>query len=367
MRPTVTLLSIALLGLLPAQSRSQEPSRSAAQYTTAEIRVETDVLAGPSSKFPSTGSLRRGARVQIKRAAENDYLEIVPPEGSVSWIQKFAITPFGQPVGGLQAFRVVGDENHKPVKVLPGSPQKNEPLEVAGKEVPAGMQGFIRGPDVKPSWDRQQWVPILPMAGESRFIAKSALQDAPSGSSAVASARKTSTDSSLDGLPGSELYKRAEQAERDGNIDLAIDLYNRVTKVESARNFDLANRAATKVYELSRNRATRPPGTLVSRSGSSNAPPPGASLKPNLPAVPNNNQRSSGVGWLRKTSFQIDDKPSYALIDANRRIMFYVTGEPGVNLSPYLERWVELYGTSEVRGDVRGADYMRVSRVTLVR
>src|SRR5262249_17014309 len=155
--------------------------------------------------------------------------------------------PFGQPVGGLQAFRVVGDENHKPVKVLPGSREKNEPLEVSGKEVPAGMQGFIRGPGVKPAWDNQQWVPVLPLPGESPLIAKAAFQDAPSGSSSsIASAKKTALDSSLDGLPGSELYKRAEQAERDGNIDVAIDLYNRVTKQESARNFDLANRAATK-------------------------------------------------------------------------------------------------------------------------
>jgi hypothetical protein len=375
MRRAILAVSVLCLAELLASAQGPEAPKAETKLTAAEVRVETEVRAGPSPKYPSTGILRRGAKVLIKRATENDFLEIVPPEGSVSWIQKFAIAPFGPVIGERQAFRVVGDGDKKAVMVLPGSLETKGPLEIIGKkgtEVAPGMQGYLRGQPVKPAWDNQQWVPILPMPGESRFIAKAALQDPPSGSSpAIASAKKPAFDSSLDGLPGSELYKRAEQAERDGNIDLAIDLYNRVTKQESARNFDLANRAATKVFELSRSRATRPPGSLVSRSGSNatgNAPPAqAASLKPNLSAAPNNNQRSSGVGWLRKTGFQIDDKPSYALMDANRRIMFYVTGEPGVNLSPYLERWVELFGTTEVRGDVRGADYMRVSRVTLVR
>ena len=67
------------------------------------------------------------------------------------------------------------------------------------------------------------------------------------------------------------------------------------------------------------------------------------------------------------TKFHGLSSSRFTLIDANRRILYYVTGEPGVSLSPYLERWVELFGVTEVRGDVRGADYMRVSRVSLVK
>lgn len=372
----VILVPAFILGSLPAVAAEPPASIRTETRTRPEtIRVaEAEVRAGPSSQYPVTGILRRGAQIWVKADAQNDFLKIVPPPGSVSWVPKAVVAPFGPLSGGRQAFRIVGGDDES-IPVLPGSLETNGPLEVKDPElkINRGAQGYLRGAPVKPSWDIRQWVPIDPMSGESRFIVKSAIQDGAPAPQSAASAKSPLTDSSLAGLSGLELYKRAEQAERDGNIDVAIDLFNRVTKQESARNFDLANRAATKVFELSRSRPTRPaPGSLVSRSGDGNAvgssaPPQGASLKPNMPVAPNNAQRSSGVGWLRKTGFQIDDKPSYALIDGNRRIMYYVTGEPGVNLSPYLERWVELFGVTEVRGDIRGADYMRVSRVSLVR
>ena len=111
-------------------------------------------------------------------------------------------------------------------------------------------------------------------------------------------------------------------------------------------------------------------GDSIARTISRSSPVPNAQparLGTANPTANANTLRSSGVGWLRRTGFQIDNKPSYALINSNRQIMYYVTAEPGVNLAPYTERWVELFGAVEVRGDVRGADYMRVSRVNVAR
>jgi hypothetical protein len=372
----VVFVPVLLVGLLRgAHAEPPATPRTEPRMRPESIRVlEAEVRAGPSSQYPVTGILHRGAQVWVKGDAANDFLKIDPPPGSVSWVPKAVVAPFGPLTGGRQAFRIVGGDDES-IPVLPGSVESNGPLEVKDPElkITRGAQGYVRGAPVKPSWDIRQWVPIDPMPGESRFIAKAAIQDPPPGAAqTTASAKMPATDSSLSGLNGTELFKRAEQAERDGNIDVAIQLFNRVSAQESARNFDLANRAATRVFELSRNRPSQPgPGTLVSRSGNANAitgASPGASLRPNLPAAPTNNAlRSSGVGWLRKTGFQIDDKPSFALIDANRRIMYYVTGDAGVNLAPYVERWVELFGVAEVRGDVRGADYLRVSRVMLVK
>jgi hypothetical protein len=320
-----------------------------------------------------------------------DFLEIVPPPGSVSWIPKAVIESLGPMIGPRQAFRVVGDRSDPDVPVLPGSVETNGPLEVKTRlEVKRGTQGYLRGPAVKPAWDTAKWAPIDPLPGESRYIAKSAVLDPGPGSSLLTSSAKSAPlePSSMNQASGEALFRQAEQAERDGNFDLAIELYQRVASKEAARNFDLANRAATRVFELRRNRPARSaPGTLVSRSGtgsstSASSPAVGGPSAPPLrsgsgsssahlgianPNAKANNLRSSGVGWLRRTGFQIDNKPSFALINSNRQIIYYVTAEPGVNLGPYVERWVEMFGAVEVRGDVRGADYMRVSRVNLVR
>lgn len=375
------------LGFVPA-AFAQAPTK----LRSETIRVpEAEVRAGPSSQYPATGVLHRGAQIWIKGDATNDFLEIAPPPGSVSWIPRAVIEPFGPMSGARQAFRVVGERSDGKVPVLPGSIETNGPLEVMDRrlDIERGTQGYLIGRSIKPTWDTREWFPILPLPGESRFISKSAITEPSAGSPQLTASAKMPAmeSSSMARLSGDQLYKQAEQAEHDGNIDLAIQLYNRVTRQESARNFDLANRAATKVFELSRNGPVRnAPGTLVSRSGTStsaSSPAAGGPSSPPLPGgSPNaqparlgtanptanaNTLRSSGVGWLRRTGFQIDNKPSYALINSNRQIMYYVTAEPGVNLAPYTERWVELFGAVEVRGDVRGADYMRVSRVNVAR
>ncbi len=381
------LVTFIFLGLA-TQASPQSPSK----LPDAHIRVlEAEVRAGPSSKYPVTGVLHRGAQVFVKKAASSDFLEIVPPPGSVSWIPKAVIEPFGPMIGTRQAFRVVGDRSDPDVPVLPGSIETNGPLEVKDKiEVKRGTQGYLRGPAVKPAWDTAKWTPIDPLPGESRYIAKSAIMDPSPGSSILTSSAKSAPlePSSMNPASGEELFRQAEQAERDGNFDVAIQLYQRVASTEAGRNFDLANRAATRVFELRRNRPARSTtGTLASRSGSGNSssassPAAGGPSTPPLRsgsgsssahlgiANPNTNAnslRSSGVGWLRRTGFQIDNKPSFALINSHRQIIYYVTAEPGVDLGPYVQRWVELFGAVEVRGDVRGADYMRVSRLSLVK
>src|SRR5262249_19668491 len=155
----------------------------------------------------------------------------------------------------------------------------------------------------------------------------------------------------------------------------------------SATNDSLANYCATRVFELTRLRGTGGTGgggggvngTLTSRGNDNNpaAPnaPPIASgggsnparLRPRPAGPPANNLRSTGGGILRRAGFNIDNRPTYALLARNGVVAFYVTPEPGINLEPYVERPVDLHGYIEVRGDVRGADYMRVVRVYLLR
>ena len=43
--------------------------------------------------------------------------------------------------------------------------------------------------------------------------------------------------------------------------------------------------------------------------------------------------------------------------------MYYVTAGNGVGLDAFVNRKVELFGSVQVRGDVRGGQYMVVSQV----
>jgi len=54
-------------------------------------------------------------------------------------------------------------------------------------------------------------------------------------------------------------------------------------------------------------------------------------------------------------------------MDQSRRVLFYVTPEPGVSLEPYVEHWVDLSGIVEVRGGMGNSEYMRVVRISLLR
>src|SRR5262249_36678048 len=119
---------------------------------------EVEVRAGASPKFPVTGKLRMGDMVQVKQKV-NDYLEIVPPAGSLSWIPDRLVkqvTP--------NALELVVPE--APVRY--GAAASAAPLEIESRAVRAkqGSRLVIRGEKV--TYDRSAWWPIEPIPGESR-------------------------------------------------------------------------------------------------------------------------------------------------------------------------------------------------------
>ena len=50
-----------------------------------------------------------------------------------------------------------------------------------------------------------------------------------------------------------------------------------------------------------------------------------------------------------------------------RRLLGRITAQSGVSLQSYVGQNVELYGPVLYRGDIRGGNYMSVSRITLLR
>ncbi len=379
------LILLAIPALLTAvEGQAQSPTAANAPRELQIKVTQTSVHSGPSIQYPITGTLRKNAWVKIRsgQSLNSAFVQIDPPQGSISWIPKAVVTKLGMPSNNRQAFMITGEINDGPVTICPGGPSISDgPLMVnlgaEGKfEARRGTQGFIIGNAVKPAWDDRQWYPILPLPGESRYIPREAIEDQPAG--AIAGARPPSSGSAaVAPIDTKALFAQAQQADQAGNIDKAIELYERVAREASLNNDGLANYCATRVYEL--RRKARTTGTLASRSNSRtsqsspSAPEPpiqgkGSPASSQSSARPSNtNLRSTGAGYLRRTDFRVDNRATYALLDQSRRVLFYVTAEPGISLEPYVEHWVDLTGIVEVRGDVRGGDYMRVVRIALIR
>jgi hypothetical protein len=349
---------------------------------------EVEVRSGPSDKFPSTGVLRKNAQVFVKGPPVNGYLEIMPPPGSVSWVPKAVVTKLGNPANGRQMFSITGESKDDPVPIHPGGPNiADGPLNVdltatAKSTAKRGTIGYIRGNPIKPAWDDKQWYPIDPLPGESRFISAKALEEPSAADIAAEKERKSGTNGTLTSTPGKnaeEKFQLARKADRAGRIQEAIELYQEVNREVSATNDALANYCATRIWEL-KNRRNTANGQLTSRGNAANsdgAPPlpsgEGTGFNParlgpsGSNTNPPKNLRSTGAGTLRRAGFSIDNKPTYALLARNGFVAFYVTPEPGINLEQFVERLVDLQGIVEVRGDVRGGEYMRVSGVYVLR
>src|SRR5205085_5070859 len=89
---------------------------------------------------------------------------------------------------------------------------------------------------------------------------------------------------------------------------------------------------------------------------------PGAPAALTASDSPASNLPSSGPGRLRRAGRAVEYQRTYVLEDAQGLPLLYVSPEPGIDLEPYVEHNVELFGHSAYRGDIR-AYYMTVSRV----
>jgi hypothetical protein len=366
-----------VLSLVPALAWGQSPA-----YKAIITSVEVEIRSGPGSDFPITGRLLRGQEVTVESDA-NGWLAIVPPPGSKSYINdrflQFPVLPPGAPPIAI----VLGDQ----VPVRPADDKGMTPLPVERVRLPRGTQVLLSGSKV--SSDGSTWWPIQPTARDVRYIPNSAIVPP-----AVASAGMPGTASfSPAGEPA--LWRQAIEAERAGNFGTARDLYARMA--DDARGVggdrDLAARCYDRI-QLIEDRmrvasapmsatavsASRPADAVVTSSPNRLLPPAVTPSAPPAPLTPPSSmppvlsiqtapqaQTGTIAGWLRRTGFRIDGRPTYALENSQGAFLrWYVTPQPNVNLEPFVNRAVELSGPLIYRGDIR-SNYMVVNQVTLLR
>lgn len=399
--------------ILPAAAIAQTGPYSAV-VSAPDVRLR----AGPSEKFPETGSVPQGLRVVVDHEEPNGWLAIEAPYGQVSWVSALFVEGFVAEKPTPQLVNVVLDPDVPAGEITLNAGQAgvSEPLQdIRRVKVPQGTILLVTGP--KKSVNGKTWFPIAPPLGDFRYIQKTAVQVGSAvnrsfvvrdpGPSTVAAASTAGPGASTAALPpgvkldppvaappqppavNHPLWTQAEAAEKAGRYDDAEKLYFQLAREmnEAGGDHDVANRCYTRIHQLrekKRNAAngTLPPPTTLNRDGgstsvsTSTAPRPTAGDRPALlppvradgtPATAvsssgDDRLRWSGAGTLTRSALVLDGRQTFALESAPGAVRMYVVGAPDMDLKAYLNRRVDLYGTVSTRKDL-SKPYIVVTQV----
>ena len=261
MRPARMLLWIALPLALARPMRAGETVLFQAPVVSegAEVRCKP----GTEPAIYVTQRLHRGDVVQVVEKSPDGWVQIVPPQGSYSWVD----TQFLARPSGTQPTWTVTVNGGVQVPVLVGTPYKAGKPDVVGSQLMRGAQVVAVGePRVSEAGDGT-WLPILPPAGEHRYLratdigapsvgaATTGVTAAHSGSAANPGAAPLPTDNGDVHVGGAAapaevdpLLQQAEQLERSGDRVGAARLYDQLGNKYNQSKHDMAiqyyNRAA---------------------------------------------------------------------------------------------------------------------------
>lgn len=364
--------------VLPLPSMAQP-----GKYAAAVVLPEIQMRAGGSWQFPATGKLKKGEQVIIHHE-DGAWVAVLPPPGTVSWVNHRFLGDFDPNLGGRQNATIMADG----VEIRIGS-EKGGPLGVTQVKLPRGTLVEVLGSKMRE--ENTTWYPIAPPEGEYRWLPKEALGSpspiAPPPVFVKSDGNGGPTTGQLTSLPKTNVvvqhahWDKAEQAERTGDYATAEKIYTQIlydlrrTNADSEKQLICYNRI-TKCQDRLRldGSSARPPIVDGAKPPASLQPPTGTNSGAVGTAWPNNtspsatgNQRWSGPGQLRRAGFSIDNRQAYALENSRGQLLFYVTAGNGVSLDPHVNRQVDLLGTVHVRGDIRGGQYMIVSQVNAAR
>jgi uncharacterized protein YgiM (DUF1202 family) len=376
-----------------------------AKYSGTIIFKEIEMRAGPSLKYPQTGALQKGEQVLIAKEEEKWYA-ILPPSGSVSWVNHLFLGKYDPALQGKQNAVIMKD--NVPVRILGefelDSTEKNR-TPVVQMKLSRGTIVEIIGP--KRKIDDSTWYPIKPPVGEYRYIPKFAVGNLKEMEVPVSVAKNNvqvgnvnekdpptpsnNTTSTTTAKVNHPSWGEAELLQSRGQFAEAERIYTQIYQELKNKKADLddlltcLNRIDDCRQKVKPATSSSIPRESTSRSASlenptfrpSQPPPPQtrkdwptsrvAEDQNRNPEPDRGNFKSTGNGMLRRTPFLIDNKQAYALEKERGDVLYYVTAQSGINLDGYLNKRVELLGTEQVRGDVRGAPYMVVSKVNPVK
>lgn len=325
MRPTLFVGGV--LGVLccfwaaQAQVSVPEPGKtpSAAPHSTGKYPAwmtvtvpAVNVHSGGSEKFLATGSLRQGDRVVVlaESAKFKGWLEIVPPNGSYSWIK----AKYLKRTDIYTAFVEAAEGEEVPIR--PGKVSDSQVPDQNHKYLKRGQLVSLLN-DIPVTHNGEQWLPITPVPGEVRYIPAAAVAGSSTEMVPQLAQQTGSGQSVAAGLT-------AAQQQPGHPAPLQVQFANRRTVHYSA--------------------------------------PPAATAATQATALAG---QWSKWGRLRRTGYVYQGEPLYALEDHGRLITYAVTGKD-LTLEPYVNRLICLYGTVTANSPgYTSSNYMFVSHVAV--
>jgi uncharacterized protein YraI len=353
MRPALVLGGLVGVFACAAAARAQTAPVPVGEMTITAADVE--VRSGPSSTFYPTSKLFRGTKVLVMErcAKAPGWLAVKPPPGSFSWVNaRFVQVKKGE--NNTQLGVVYGGESDKAmIPVLAGSAVYKQKPAVEIAKLKRGQGLVILGASEKA--EDGEWLPVQPTEREVRYIPESAVQgspttplaaippSAPAAAPTVRTARAQADQAFLnrDYARARSLYEEAANQTRD-NAEKSY-CYSRLDQIDKMQ--PAAGRGQA-------------PGQLTANTTSSlYATPPGGT-----PGTP----QWSRWGVLRRTTFQVERRPVYALEDNKGQPLLYATTYANFTLEPYVNQMVCLWGQLDYHSDEYVRNYlMTVSQVAL--
>jgi SH3-like domain-containing protein len=355
-----------------------------AYVTSADVYVRS----GPGRDYYPTDKLQKGDQVEVYRHDPGGWYAIRPPRGSFTWISKRHLAIDGPSLATVNDSRAVArvgssfSDARDVIQVRLDKGEKVELIEVAEDSL---------------------WCKIAPPAGEFRWVfSKFVDRDLPADvaeDERASGVRLVSDESSIQ--PTSDTCAtappRREPAAIAGDgtarssalghelnlIDLELstivaqdianwsfdELEHRAeaalrqsqTTIDRGRARVLLSKLARFSDIKRRYDAIRASGVADQRSKGATAAPAAG----NVTLSAKDAARYDGVGRLSPVISEKAGGPQFALVDVNNAVVAFVTPSPGVNLRPYVDRYVGVNGQRGYLTDLQ-RQHINVQSVTVL-
>src|SRR5262249_34540510 len=156
------LLTGLILTLLPAAGLAQT-----GPYLATVIDPEVKLRPKPSDTLPETATLRQGDTVLVDHEESNGWLAVQRPPGKMYWVSwvRMQQVNFDATRPIPQNVEVTGDAG---AALRAGQIGVAQPINIGATEVPKGTILTVIGP--KASFDGGSWFPVMPTAGDFRYL-----------------------------------------------------------------------------------------------------------------------------------------------------------------------------------------------------
>jgi hypothetical protein len=332
----------------------------AGTYVVKQPTADVTSGAGNPSLYYVTNRLHQGDRVEVVREAQDGWLAIKAPAGSVSWINNRFLKPVGRDTWSVESL--------EDAPVYYASEVRTEKPNVRSLYLTRGT--LVEKAANAKSAEDGMWQPIKSPAAELRYIRAADVTPQITASTGPAAPVTSQADPvrppknfavppvatpSVEPLaPANARWAEAQKAEKEGRIKEAIELYEKLGQEVANTDHELSTSCINKASWL-----RHKPGYAVGNRLQPVAAGTSVGYSPQAGGYQCTPSEYTFYGRLRQAYQSLDQKPTY-VVENNQGIVAYVTSN-GADLNALLGHNVAVSGPACWCGSVR-ANYVRATR-----